>query len=138
MSKECKMDAEEQRLCQIMADCLKKHFSLYEQYKKTQWLTVLQDDYTFVTYNPSNIWPPIKDTVFGLQIDGKTGYLVELRLHPNLRGKGHRRELITAVEEFFRQTKCEKIVLSAAGELPGFYEHFGFKRINVIEFEKEL
>lgn len=129
----------EKELTEIIRTCLRNNFLLYPNYEKIQHLTAtIRNNQIFITYNPANKWPPFEETRFGLQVKGDICYITSLILKKELRKKGHGRQLAQAAEEFAKQTSCKRIIVSASGQSPGFYQQMGFTQISELEYEKLL
>jgi len=73
--------------------------------------------------------------------DGHRGWVNYLAVHPDARGAGHGRALMTEVEELLIARGCPKVSLLVRGEnveARGFYESIGYGIDDVVAFGKRL
>lgn len=134
----------EQELTGIIKECLRKSFPLYDLFEDRQHLSITKTDgKLFLTYNPSNTWPPLKlledgrviqTTILGLQIEKELGYITELIIDTENRRKGYGKALLLAAEEFMKKIGCKRIIVSASGETTKkFYQAMGFFKLEESE-----
>ncbi|HCW32738.1 MAG: acetyltransferase [Candidatus Peregrinibacteria bacterium GW2011_GWE2_39_6] len=70
----------------------------------------------------------------------KRGYIRELIISRKARGQGLGKKLLLAIENYFREQKCQIIKLNCFGpdlKTHAFYTHLGYKN-HIIEMEKKL
>jgi ribosomal protein S18 acetylase RimI-like enzyme len=73
--------------------------------------------------------------------EGHRGWVNYLAVHPDFRGLGYGRALMTAVEEKLLAVGCPKINLQVRETNAGviqFYEKIGYKNDHVVSFGKRL
>lgn len=74
-----------------------------------------------------------------LQIEGHTGFILNIAIPHDGRRRGYGRALYGCVEKLFKEMGCSKARVSASGIGRKFWPAMGFNRpINQIELEKAL